>query len=57
MGTNLDVKRVKYQYKQTSPGGAADEYSKLSLEQEEHKGKEIAGIRGSGAAAPSTSPF
>ena len=57
MGTNLDVKRVKYQYKQTSPGGAADEYSKLSLEQEEHKGKEISGIRGSGAAAPSTSPF
>jgi len=48
VGSNLDVKRVKYQYKQTSPG---DEKQHLSPEQEESaKG-------GKDAARPTPSPF
>ena len=49
VGSNLDVKRVKYSYKQTSPGGD----DKYSPEQEEQKNKE----QMMGSNRPTTSPF
>ena len=50
VGSNLDVKRVKYSFKQTSPG---DDKQQLSPEQEESvKGKEAAQ-----QARPTPSPF
>mmetsp|Transcript_19496 Transcript_19496/g.24080 ORF Transcript_19496/g.24080 Transcript_19496/m.24080 type:complete len:85 (+) Transcript_19496:3356-3610(+) len=50
VGSNLDVKRVKYSYKQTSPG---DDKQQLSPEQEESmKGKEAAA-----QSRPTPSPF
>lgn len=50
VGSNLDVKRVKYSYKQTSPSGE----DKHMPESEESKGKEVSAR---GGALPKTSPF
>jgi len=54
VASNLDVKRVKYQYKQTSPAG--DEKQQMhspELDEYNNKGKDGA----SGANRPVTSPF